>query len=273
MSATPLLLAALLTLGPTHVDLRPAFEQWQLPPRAQGSRGTCSVFTVTGALEYASACRTGQGVPFSVEYLNWAAHAVIGQPGDGSFFWMATDGYRKYGICPDRLMPYQKSYDSKRQPSEAAANAARGQLGSPLAVHWIKQVGTPRGLTDDEMAQIKLALRAGWPVCAGSAHSVLYVGYHEDPDFPGWSYFMTRDSGLGRYGTVSERTAREILNDALWIEAPGASPPRPSAIDPDSAPPPAPEPTLQGRGLTPGWSVQVANDSLHALAFSPDRCV
>lgn len=269
MTVAPLFLA-FLTLAPTHVDLRPAFDQWQLPPRAQGSRGTCSVFTVTAALEYASACRTGQGVPFSVEYLNWAAHAVIGKPGDGSFFWMATDGFQKYGICPDLLMPYQKSYDPQRQPSDEATQAAQAQLDAPLTVHWIKQNGSPRGLNDDEVAEIKAALRAGWPVCAGAAHSVLYVGYHEDPEFPGWSYFITRDSALNRYSVVSERTAREIVCDALWIEAPGATPPAPSTVDLDSAPAPGPEPSLRGNGLAIGWSVQVANDSLSALAFSPD---
>ena len=38
---------------PKSVDLRPLFHKWALSPRRQGARGTCSVFTVVGALEYA----------------------------------------------------------------------------------------------------------------------------------------------------------------------------------------------------------------------------
>src|SRR5215471_9445346 len=54
------------------VDLRPSFEKWGLSPRRQGKRGTCSVFTVTGSLEFAAARQLQRGQRFSVEFLNWA---------------------------------------------------------------------------------------------------------------------------------------------------------------------------------------------------------
>src|SRR5437773_2665075 len=46
---------------PAGVDLRPQLPQWDLAPRRQGPRGTCSVFTVVGALEYAAASARQQG--------------------------------------------------------------------------------------------------------------------------------------------------------------------------------------------------------------------
>src|ERR1017187_8239171 len=40
---------------PASVDLRLAFKKWDLPIGSQGGRGHCSVFTMTGAMEYALA--------------------------------------------------------------------------------------------------------------------------------------------------------------------------------------------------------------------------
>src|SRR6266536_284607 len=59
---------------PGAVDLRPQLLRWGLAPRCQGPRGTCSVFTVVGALEYAAASARQQGRRLSVEFLMWAAH-------------------------------------------------------------------------------------------------------------------------------------------------------------------------------------------------------
>jgi hypothetical protein len=43
---------------PPAADLRPLFVRYGLEPRAQGKRGTCSIFAVVGALEFEYA-RTG----------------------------------------------------------------------------------------------------------------------------------------------------------------------------------------------------------------------
>src|SRR5437588_6450396 len=37
------------------VDLRPAFQKMSFGPRQQGTRATCSVFTIAGAVEFAAA--------------------------------------------------------------------------------------------------------------------------------------------------------------------------------------------------------------------------
>ena len=48
--------------SPTEaVDLRPVFKRYSLEPRAQGKRGTCSVFTIVDAIEYAVAKRDRTG--------------------------------------------------------------------------------------------------------------------------------------------------------------------------------------------------------------------
>ncbi|MDH7503015.1 MAG: hypothetical protein QHJ82_09955 [Verrucomicrobiota bacterium] len=44
---------------PKSVDLRPELDRFSLAPRQQGSRPTCSVFTVVGAIEFAVAKRQG----------------------------------------------------------------------------------------------------------------------------------------------------------------------------------------------------------------------
>ena len=90
---------------PATVDLRPRIEKWGLERRRQGDRGTCSVFTVTGALEYAVAVKQGKGTRLSVEYLNWAGHKAVGRRQDGGFFSDLWKGFEKYGICKKTNSP------------------------------------------------------------------------------------------------------------------------------------------------------------------------
>ena len=71
---------------PESVDLRPAFGHWGLPSRAQGVRPTCSVFVVTGAMEYALADKQRHGTRLSVEFLNWASNRAIRKRADGGVF-------------------------------------------------------------------------------------------------------------------------------------------------------------------------------------------
>ncbi|HEX5054275.1 MAG TPA: hypothetical protein VFZ65_21025, partial [Planctomycetota bacterium] len=91
---------------PAIVDLRPQFDAFGLPPRRQGRRPTCSIFTVTNALEFATARASGHGERLSVEYLNWAANAATGRRDDGDFFHCALAGYARFGICRDDQLPY-----------------------------------------------------------------------------------------------------------------------------------------------------------------------
>jgi len=110
---------------PARFDLRPEFKKLGFEPRRQGHRGTCSVFTVTAALEFAMAKKLDKPVMLSVEYLNWTANQVIHYNNtNGQFFHNLIKGYEEYGICREDLMPYRMENDPEYQPSsEARANA------------------------------------------------------------------------------------------------------------------------------------------------------
>jgi hypothetical protein len=110
-----------------HADLRPNYVRWQLEPRAQGNRGTCSVFVTTGAFEYALSRNVDQGTPLSVEYLNWAANQVRNRTDDGGFFSELLRGFQKHGIALEKEMPYEAQF-SNTQPSPGAVQSARKNL-------------------------------------------------------------------------------------------------------------------------------------------------
>ncbi|MCC6124363.1 MAG: C1 family peptidase [Pirellulales bacterium] len=204
---------------PANVDLRPEFKKFGFEPKRQGKRGTCSVFTVTSAMEFAIAKRLGKSAPLSVEYLNWAANQVIHYHADGQFFHNLLKGYERYGICREALMPYRKKFDPALAPSEEARSDAK-KIGSvPVAISWIKPWGRKAGLTDEQMNQIKERLVQGWPVAAGAGHSRLLVGYRDDSERPGGGLFVTKDSGKGAYAEVTYEWAKAHLVDVFWIES------------------------------------------------------
>jgi len=224
------------------VDLRPAFEKWGLGPRVQGKRNTCSVFTVTGALEYAMASKTGRATRFSVEYLNWASNQAAHDSDDGSFFSDAWTGFAVHGICPEEDVPYQEKFDAARTPSEAAREHASRLCNAGLRLHWVKRWDPETGLSDAEFVAIKRVLNQQWPVCGGfrwpkkvewkddvlemrppegvfDGHSVLIVGYRDDASQPGGGAFVFRNSNNnGREGWMTYEYARAYMNDAVWID-------------------------------------------------------
>ncbi|MBX9790636.1 MAG: hypothetical protein K2Y37_17095 [Pirellulales bacterium] len=204
---------------PKEVDLRPQFGRWNLAPRRQGRRNTCSVFVTAGALEFALARHRDAGAPLSVEYLNWACNQEIGNTtaDRGQFFHDLLKGFERHGICREDLMPYERRF-ANAQPNEAARQEAEQVRQLGFEVHWIRRWSKSSGLTDEELAETRGALAASWPVCAGSNHSRLFVGYADNADEPGGGTFITRDSGLGRYGAVSYEWARANLYDLFWVE-------------------------------------------------------
>lgn len=206
---------------PSTVDLRDQFEQWGLGPRRQGRRPTCSVFTVAGALEFALAKENRQGVELSVEYLNWASNRALGvRPRDrGQFFHNLLRAYQHFGVCDERLMPYQWKFDSQVTPSKEARANAEKIRSSEVTVHWINPLKRERGLTDSQFQQVKQTLVQGWPVAAGAAHSRLLVGYRDDPQQPGGGVFLTKDSGKGKFAKVSYQFVKEKVGDVFWIES------------------------------------------------------
>ena len=66
-------------------------------------------------------------------------------------------------------------------------------------------------------------------------HSVLLVGYHDDPQQPGGGIFAIRNSdGDGSDGFMPYAYAAAYMNDAAWI-CPEDAPPTPgSAAQPSS---------------------------------------
>jgi Papain family cysteine protease len=257
--ASRILLAALLAVVPlpaahgagveasstnlaSAIDLRPAFRKWGLPLRLQGSRGTCSVFTMTGALEYALASSQQTGTVLSVEFLNWASNQATTNMGDGGFFADLWTGFEVYGICPEPNLPYRQNYDPELRPDEMALRSAKEAARAHLSLHWIKPWDVTTGLTETQYLEIKRILSLGWPVCGGfrwpkrehwqnnilqmapaqevfDGHSVLLVGFKDDPDQPGGGVFLIRNSGGGVHdGAMPYEYVRAYMNDGAWIE-------------------------------------------------------
>jgi len=223
--------------GKPKVDLRPFFRKWGLEPRSQGSRGTCSVFTVTGALEFAVAQKLGYSIRLSVEYLNWAAHKAVNRSADGGFFSEIWKGYEAYGICPEDRLPYLPVYNPDLQPSQELIRQAKKFRLPGLRLHWIKEWDVKTGLTDRQLAEIKRVLESGVPVCGGfrwphkpqwkrnvlqmcrpeevfDGHSVLLTGY-DDKD--SGAFYILNSGGENREGAMSYEYVCAYMNDACYI--------------------------------------------------------
>jgi len=228
---------------PASVNLRSRFEQFGLYTRPQGKRGTCSVFTVTGVLEYALAVQTGKGVLLSVEFLNWASHSAANRSVDGAFFSELWDGYKEYGACAEADLPYLPEFDANLQPSEAILEKAKQAKSVPIDLHWIKEWDISTGLTDEHFDGIKQTLANQSPVCGGfrwpkeakwesqilqmcpasevfDGHSIILEGYRDDPTQPGGGVFMIRNSGgNSREGYMTYEYVRAYMNDAAYIDS------------------------------------------------------
>ena len=228
---------------PASVDLRPAFEKRGLPVLKQGKRGTCSVFTLAGALEFAAANNLQQGERFSVEFLNWGANKIAGTNEDGGFFSDLWSAFATYGICREKTMPYRAEFDPSLAPAAEVLTEAKAQLALGLRHHWIKEWNVRTGLSEAEFLAVKRTLNQGWPVCGGfrwpkqpkwtdgvlgmcppeavfDGHSVLLVGYRDDASQPGGGVFLFRNTNKnGPEGSMPYTYARTYMNDAIWIDS------------------------------------------------------
>lgn len=233
--------ATVAAAEPVLVDLRPKLEQWGLGTRRQGGRGTCSVFAVTGALEFALARKEGRGTRLSPEFLNWASNRKCGNRQDGGFFSDLWKGFEAYGICTEGELPYAKDFNPDLSPDAGLLARASKRREQVLAIHWIKKWDVKTGLDDNHLVSIKSTLSSGWPVCGGfrwpkreqwkdgvlrmcppedvvDGHSVLLLGYREDPAQPGGGLFIFRNSGGdGSDGSMPYAYARLFMNDAMWV--------------------------------------------------------
>ncbi len=213
--------------APDSVDLSPRFESMGLSPKRQGARNTCSVFTLSGALEFAVSARRGTGTRLSEEYLNWACNQVIGNRTQdrGQFFSDLWKGFERFGACEEKECPYAPAFDPSLEPTADAIASANRTRALGLRLHWIKRNNGKAGICDDHLEEMKRVLALGWPVCAGSGHSVLLTGYSD-----GWireqdGWFLVRDSGGAPQARMPFEEAKSRLCDVLWIEAPGAPSP------------------------------------------------
>lgn len=226
---------------PAAVDLRPLFQRAGLTPRHQGARGTCSVFAVTAALEFALAGAARPAIRLSPEYLNWAANQAVGKPVDGGFFSDLCQGYQDWGVCDETDMPYAARFDPARQPDPAAIDRAKRRPREAAQPHWIKRWNVRTGLTGTELASIRQALADGHPVCAGcrwpkqeqwqdgvlamcppagvfDGHSVLLLGYQADPARPGGGTFRFYNPNRpDQECRMTWEYARAYMNDAVWL--------------------------------------------------------
>ncbi len=227
---------------PSDVDLRPVFDKAGFTPRSQAPRGTCSVFAFTSAVEYALAKRAPIE-RLSPEYANWAGARANNSRGDGNFFIGLLRGFEKSGICLDRQYPYRKRFDPDMDPPAAAREYAKWSLRQGLKFHWIKPTGDQCGLTDEQFMAFKRLLADGWPVLGGfrlskrdgwkdnillyyppegmdfnSGHSMVVVGYKDDPTQPGGGLFIILNSGDANYGYTPYAYVKSYILDCLWVD-------------------------------------------------------
>ncbi len=229
------------------VDLQGAFADRGLNTRVQGKRGTCSAFVLIGAIEYAVADTLGHAPPLSVEFLNWAANRATRDAEDGGFFSDLWRGFTAFGVCPEADMPYQDQFDPAAQPSPRAIEQARSLQTLGLHMHWIKPWNPHHGLNEQQFLQIKKTLACRHPVCGGflwpkeqqwvdgvlqmcprdrvrDGHSVLLVGYRDDPAQPGGGVFLIRNTaGDSREGLLTYEYVQAYMNDAVWVAAASAA--------------------------------------------------
>ncbi len=214
---------------PALVDLRPVLVELGLPPRPQGARGTCSIFTTCSAIEFALARVRGRATRLSPEFLNWAASQAAGAPSDGNFFHHALAGFARFGICEEAALPYRRTFDASLAPTPqllAEAARVRDESHATLTVHWIMTWQANRvGVKEADFALIKRALAGGYPVAAGAGHSRLLVGYRDDAGLPGGGAFLTLDSALARFDEVPYQFVRDQVGDVFWVEAVAPKPP------------------------------------------------
>lgn len=204
------------------IDLEATFKDLDLEPRNQGPRGTCSVFAVTHLLDYTLA-RAGVEAEISPEFLNWSADQADGHTFDGAFFHHLLEGLASYGFVMEKDLRYRKKYRPRWQPDETLlAKAAQNRmlLSDRLnyKVHWIREPGVERGMSETHLDQIIQALELGYPVAIGGTHSICLLGYEGRGGADKRGVFRAVDSAPGYFRDVSYDYMLSEAIEAFYIE-------------------------------------------------------
>ena len=56
-------------------------------------------------------------------------------------------------------------------------------------------------------------------MAAGSYHSILFVGYEDDPSLPGGGRFLVRDSGGSNEQTLTYAATKARMCDLFWVQS------------------------------------------------------
>jgi hypothetical protein len=233
-----------------QVDFRPTIESLGLGVRQQGSRGTCSVFTLTFLLEYAYRTRLTTGSnDLSEEYLNYASNLVTNTTADGDFFDNLDRGYQNWGIVPETTQPYQ----SMPVTTIAQAILDAGRLWTRFTADFIKPWDSSKGASQAQLDRaiayldqnLAVAFGGWWPTSSAwgttlvggidvmnvpplsqkstmvfDGHSVPLVGYRKDATYAGGGYFVFRNSwgtgwGDDGYGYMPFQYVLDYANDLV----------------------------------------------------------
>lgn len=236
-----------------NVDYRPTFSKLELGTRNQGSRPSCSVFAMVGALEYIQAIKTGKTEKLSEEYLVWAVLKTLGKSRgsiegtgkagmDAGFTLLeVAQALRAYGIPLRSQMPYSllESGSEGKEPTPTLIDDARRRAKIsaylvPGRTNDVKIANIIHSLNDD----VPIVIGVAWPHYnklantallskqkpqAGGGHAVTLVGYRCETGKLEDVSFIFRNSwgrswGAGGYGIVRYEYLAKYLNSAVIME-------------------------------------------------------
>ncbi|MDF1657657.1 MAG: C1 family peptidase [Verrucomicrobiales bacterium] len=229
---------------PPSVDLRNEFANFEITPKHQGDRDSCSLFAIAALAEF-ELKKAGllKGGRLSEEFLIWASNESTGLREDQAMFYEAVHALQELGICAESAMPYQAKTVTE-DPTEIAREQAQQFRGWRVA--WIKRWNLNGGLSLDQLSMVKQMLAKKHPVAIGcrwpkgaevnaanelpypppdgvfDGHSVLLVGFVDHGRYPGGGAFLFQNSygsswGNNGYGIMPYAYAQKFTNDAIAL--------------------------------------------------------